>query len=180
MNEIELSKFISLILRHKPEIINIKLDDNGWADVEVLINGINKKDFNINMGILERIVETNNKQRFAFNDNKTKIRANQGHSIAVDVELEELIPPDILYHGTSKRFLENILKDGITKQNRNHVHLSANVDTALIVGKRHGNPIVLKINSKQMSNDGIKFYKSKNNVWLTDYVNSKYFINYLL
>lgn len=180
MNEIELSKFISLILRHKPEIINIKLDDNGWADVEVLINGINKKDFNINMGILESIVETNNKQRFAFNDNKTKIRANQGHSIAVDVELEELIPPDILYHGTSKRFLENILKDGITKQNRNHVHLSANVDTALIVGKRHGNPIVLKINSKQMSNDGIKFYKSKNNVWLTDYVNSKYFINYLL
>ncbi len=176
MNYIDVSKFISLILRHKPEEINIKLDSNGWADVVELIAGIRKKGYDIDIGTLHEIVEQNNKQRFTFNEDKTKIRANQGHSINVDVELEELIPPNILYHGTSKRFLESILQQGLIKKNRNYVHLSIDEVTALIVGKRHGSPIVLKINSKQMYADGIKFYKSKNNVWLTDYVNAKYFI----
>ncbi len=177
MNEIKLCKFISLILRHQPEIIGIRLDEKGWANVDELINGIKRKGYNINIEILNDIVRNNDKQWFTFNDDKTKIRANQGHSIDVDVELEELVPPDILYHGTSTRFKESIMKEGIKKQRRNYVHLSQNENIAIMVGKRHGTPFVIQINAKQMSEDGIKFYQSKNKVWLTEYIDPKYFIN---
>lgn len=178
MNEIKLSIFISLILRHKPETIDMQLDSYGWADVGELIEGIKRKGFNIDFEILNKIVEKDDKNRYSFNEDKSRIRANQGHSIKVDVELEELTPPDILYHGTSKRFLDNILKEGINKQKRNHVHLSVDENMALEVGKRHGNPVVLKIDTKKMYKDGIKFYKSKNNVWLTNYISPDYFIFY--
>lgn len=172
--DIELGRFISLILRHKPEAVGIKLDSNGWADVDKLISGINKCGKKINMEILERIVHENNKQRYSFDETHTKIRANQGHSVNVDVELKESIPPDKLYHGTATRFLDSIKKNGITKQSRQHVHLSADKETATAVGKRHGKPVVLVIDTAKMRADGCKFYISENGVWLCDDISWKY------
>ncbi|MBK1812235.1 RNA 2'-phosphotransferase [Clostridium sp. YIM B02505] len=172
--DLELGKFISLILRHSPETIGITLDEHGWAKVEELIEGINRVGKTIDFETLERIVKENNKQRYSFSDDRTKVRANQGHSIEVDVELEESIPPKYLYHGTSTRFIDSIMSVGIQKQSRKYVHLSMDLDTALSVGKRHGKPVVLKIDSIRMFDDGHKFYLSKNGVWLTDYVSVKY------
>lgn len=170
----KLSVFISLVLRHKPDAAGIQLDEHGWANVDELINGINNTGRNINMDMLEEIVRTDNKQRYSFNDNKTLIRANQGHSIPVDVELEEKEPPEILYHGTASRFLYPIMRDGLKPMSRLYVHLSKDVDTAIKVGKRHGKPVVLKIDAKKMYEDGIKFYLSQNGVWLTKYVDIRY------
>lgn len=172
--DIELGRFISLILRHKPEAVGIELDSNGWADVDELISGINKAGKKIDIEILERIVRENNKQRYSFNETHTKIRANQGHSVNVDVELKEAIPPDKLYHGTATRFMDSIKKNGITKQSRQHVHLSADKETATAVGKRHGKPIVLIIDTVKMREDGHKFYISENGVWLCDDISWKY------
>ena len=123
---------------------------------------------------LEEIVETNNKKRYEFSDDKKKIRARQGHSIPVDVELKEATPPDVLYHGTAKNFVGSIWKNGIKKMSRLYVHLSGDEETARKVGKRHGYPVVIFINTKQMREDGIKFYLSNNNVWLTEFVDKKY------
>ncbi len=167
----DISKLLSLVLRHKPETIGIELDKNGWADVSELLSKIGR---NISMDLLEEIVATSDKKRFAFNDAKTKIRANQGHSINVDVELKVVTPPKILYHGTADRFLESIMAKGLEKGNRLHVHLSENYDTATKVGIRHGKPLILKIDAEKMNNDGYKFYLSANNVWLTDFVPVKY------
>ena len=171
----QISKFISLILRHKPEVIGITLDEHGYAKVNELIDGIKKngyKDFNIDM--LNEIVKTNDKQRFSFNEDKTLIRANQGHSINVDVELEEKEPPEYLYHGTAEKYINSIDKIGLIHKNRLHVHLSKDIDTAIEVGKRHGKVIVYIISAKKMYKDGYKFYISKNGVWLTDNVPLKY------
>lgn len=170
----KLSIFISLILRHKPETIGIKLDDYGYADVNELIEKINNTGRNINIEILEQIVKEDNKQRYSFNDDRSKIRANQGHSINVDVELKELEPPEYLYHGTATRFLDNIKNEGIIKQSRLYVHLSRDIDTAIKVGKRHGTPVILKINTGKMYENGYKFYLSENNVWLCEYIPFKY------
>lgn len=172
--DVELGRFISLILRHKPETINLLLDEFGWAKVDDLINGMCKIGKKIDTETLQRIVDENNKQRYSFNNDKTKIRANQGHSIKVDVELEEKKPPEYLYHGTADRFADSIMEVGIKRQSRQHVHLSKDMDTAYAVGKRHGKPIVLKIMAKQMYDDGYKFYISKNMVWLTEFVPVKY------
>jgi putative RNA 2'-phosphotransferase len=168
------SKFLSLVLRHKPEEIGLLLDENGWASVDELIQKINAKGNNIDIDLLNEIVETNDKKRFAFNDDKTKIRASQGHSIEIDLALEPSLPPNILYHGTATRFVESILKEGLTKQQRQHVHLSEKLETATKVGARHGKPVILIVNAKQMQEDGFLFYKSENNVWLTDNVGVKY------
>lgn len=171
MNDKSLSKFISLILRHKPETIGIKLDENGWADVEKLLSGVK-----INFSALERIVRENDKQRFTFNEDKTKIRANQGHSLKVDVELEEKIPPQFLYHGTIERFAKSIDAQGILKGNRLYVHLSADIETAKkVAARRKGSPVIYKISAQIMQRDGCKFFQSKNGVWLTDFVPPKYF-----
>ncbi|WP_330659057.1 RNA 2'-phosphotransferase, partial [Clostridioides difficile] len=170
----KLSIFISLILRHKPEIIGIKLDDYGYADVNELIEKINNTGRNINIEILEQIVKEDNKQRYSFNEDRSKIRANQGHSINIDVELKELEPPEYLYHGTATRFLDNIKNEGIIKQSRLYVHLSRDIDTAIKVGKRHGTPVILKINTGKMYENGYKFYLSENNVWLCEYIPFKY------
>ncbi len=126
------------------------------------------------MDILEEIVRTDNKSRYSFNENKTLIRANQGHSIPVDVELREATPPDVLYHGTATKFIENIKQSGIKSKSRLYVHLSKDLDTAVDVGNRHGKCAVLIINTKKMFDDGIKFYLSQNGVWLTKYVDWKY------
>jgi putative RNA 2'-phosphotransferase len=129
------------------------------------------------MDELKEIVATNNKQRFEFSEDMNRIRARQGHSIYVDVELEEKLPPDTLYHGTAKAFLDSIMEKGIIKGNRLYVHLSSTKETATNVGKRHGEPVVLEIDAKRMAEDGHRFFLSRNGVWLTDYVDSKYIIN---
>ena len=177
MNIEKLSKFISLILRHKPEEIGITLDDFGWAKVEDLINGINNSGRKIDIGILEEIVRTDNKQRYSFNEDKTKIRANQGHSIPVTIEFKEPEPPNTLYHGTATKFMESIKHQGIKSMSRLYVHLSKDFETAKQVGERHGECVVLVINAKRMSEDGIKFYLSENGVWLTEYVDPKYILS---
>lgn len=175
MNLNKLSVFISLILRHKPETINISLDEHGWANVNELIDGINSSDhYNINMEILEEIVRTDNKQRYSFNEDKTLIRANQGHSIPVDVELEEKVPPEFLYHGTAEKYVESIDKNGLIPKSRLYVHLSKDKETAVNVGKRHGDVVLYMIASGAMFEDGYAFYKSVNGVWLTKEVPIKY------
>lgn len=174
MNDIKIGKFICLILRHKPEIIGIELDKNGWANVDELINGLKKKYPDFNREKLEYIVNTDNKQRYSLSDDKSKIRARQGHSIDVDVELKELAPPELLYHGTAERFLGSIMKEGLVPKSRLYVHLSKDVETAEKVGKRHGKPAVLKIETGKMAEDGFKFYLSENGVWLTKAVPPKY------
>ena len=167
------SKYISYILRHKPEAIGITLDEHGWANVDELIDGVSKTH-PLTFDELEKIVQTDEKQRYSFNEDKTLIRANQGHSIAVDVELEKVIPPEILYHGTGVKFMEAIDKIGLIPKSRIYVHLSENIDTAIKVGKRHGTPVVYKINSRQMHLDGFVFFLSVNGVWLTEKVPTEY------
>ncbi len=172
--DIELGKFISLVLRHKPQTINLTLDKNGWASVDELISGMNKFGKRINIETLTRIVNENDKNRYSFSEDKKKIRANQGHSINVDLELKEVVPPEYLYHGTATKFVVDIFKQGLKKQNRQHVHLSSDIETATKVGSRHGFPKVLKILAKNMYDDGYKFYLSENGVYLTDNVPKKY------
>lgn len=174
MDITRLGRFISLVLRHKPEEAHIVLDKNGWANVNDLISGVKETGREINMEILEEIVRTDNKGRFSFDENKTKIRANQGHSINVDVELKECVPPDVLYHGTATRFLNSIYEEGIRPMKRLYVHLSKDYETAVKVGERHGTPVVLEINAKKMYEDGYAFYLSQNGVWLTSTVTKKY------
>lgn len=165
------SKFISLVLRHKPDVIGIKLDRHGWANVNELLTGVQ-----ISLQDLEHIVTTDSKQRYSFNEDKTKIRANQGHSVDVDLELKEAKPPNVLYHGTYSDVVGHILYEGIKKQSRQYVHLSGDIETATKVGARRGKPMIMEIDSEKMYEDGRKFYLSKNNVWLTDYIPSKYII----
>lgn len=172
--EVTLSKIISKILRHKPEMIGILLDENGWADVKELLNGINRLGNEIDKKLLDKIVEGNNKKRFGYNEDESKIRARQGHSINVDVQLKVQVPPKHLYHGTAQSFMESIENMGILKQRRQHVHLSKDMETAFQVGKRHGKPVVFVICAKKMHEDGHVFYLSENGVWLTDRVPTKY------
>lgn len=160
------SQRLAYWLRHDTDYA---FDKHGWRDTNDLIC-----NHGYTMSMLDEIVETNNKQRYEFNEDKTKIRARQGHSIKVDVELKEAYPPSALYHGTSCNSLDSILKEGLKSRSRLHVHLSTDEHTAVKVGSRHGEPIVLKINTRSMSEDGIRFYLSNNGVWLTDYVDPKY------
>lgn len=165
---------MSLILRHKPEVIGITLDEHGWASVNDLICGIEKNNPGFNMDILEQIVRTDSKQRYSFNDDKSLIRANQGHSVNVDVELKEKEPPEYLYHGTGEKYVKSINQDGLIPKSRLYVHLSKDIKTAENVGKRHGKEVVYRINSGQMYRDGYKFYLSENGVWLIKEVPVKY------
>ena len=160
------SKFISLILRHKPEVIGITLDEHGWADVEKLVAGIQRTQA-FDMEMLEEIVRTDHKQRYSFNEDKTLIRANQGHSVPVDVELSVIKPPEVLYHGTGQKYVDSIDKIGLIPKSRLYVHLSGDIDTAVKVGSRHGKPVVYRVASGRMEEDGYVFYRSVNGVWLT-------------
>lgn len=173
MNLKETSKFISLILRHKPEVIGITLDEHGWANVDELIAGI-AKTHEFNADILEEIVRIDEKQRYSFNEDKTLIRANQGHSIPVDVELDEAEPPVTLWHGTGEKYVAAIDAQGLIPKSRLYVHLSKDRDTAVKVGKRHGRPVLYIVKAGEMYQDGYKFYLSKNGVWLTKKVPVKY------
>ena len=167
------SKYISLILRHKPEAIGISLDEHGWANVDELIAGVNKTQ-PLDMAMLEQIVADDEKQRYSFNEDKTLIRANQGHSIPVDVELEEVEPPEILYHGTGEKYVDSIDEQGLIPKSRLYVHLSPDEDTAKKVGQRHGKPVIYTVRSGEMYRNGISFYRSVNGVWLVKAVPVKY------
>ncbi|MFL9836899.1 RNA 2'-phosphotransferase [Flavobacterium sp. ST-75] len=169
-----ISKFLSLVLRHKPEHIGIDLNENGWANVESLITLSGKAGVNFSFKELKHIVDTNNKKRFAFNDDCTLIRASQGHSVTINSGYEPQQPPEVLFHGTAIKNLDSILANGLHKANRLHVHLSSNTETAINVGSRHGKPVVLEVMALQMYNDGFAFYLSDNKVWLTDNVPVKY------
>ena len=175
-NDVRLGRFISLVLRHNPEAAGITLDENGWVPVRELLAGMNARNRRIDMKTLERIVRENNKSRYTFNDDHTKIRASQGHSIDVDVEIKQCVPPDVLYHGTGTRSIDGIKKLGITRQQRLHVHLSADRDTAVAVGRRHGKPAVLVVDAGAMAKDGLPFWLSENGVWLCEAVAWKYII----
>lgn len=162
------SVFISLILRHKPDVVGISLDEHGWANVQELINGINKTGkYSIDMPMLEEIVRTDNKQRYSFNEDRSKIRANQGHSVNVDVELKAAVPPEILYHGTGEKYVDSINAEGLKPKSRLYVHLSKDVETAVTVGSRHGKSVVYTVASGEMYRHGYTFYLSENGVWLT-------------
>lgn len=173
MNLTKTSKYLSLILRHKPEAAGITLDGHGWADVEELIAGI-RKTRKFDREMLEEIVRTDNKQRYSFNEDRTKIRANQGHSISVDVELSVTRPPQTLWHGTGEKYVASIDQNGLLPKGRLYVHLSADGETAVKVGSRHGRPVIYQVDSAQMAADGFLFYRSVNGVWLTEKVPVRY------
>ena len=169
MSDRDVSVYISLILRHKPEVIGIELDEHGWASVDELIKGVNKT-YSLDMEGLERIVAEDKKQRYSFNDDKTLIRANQGHSINVDVELKKASPPEILWHGTGEKYVASILDQGLIPKSRLYVHLSKDYDTAVKVGSRHGKPVVFKIYAGRMAEGGYEFFMSENGVWLAKHI----------
>ncbi|SHL43524.1 putative RNA 2'-phosphotransferase [Chitinophaga jiangningensis] len=166
-----ISKFLSLVLRHKPEEIGLELDANGWAVIDDLIA---KADVKFSKGDLMDIVASSDKQRFALNEDQTKIRANQGHSINIDLGLPPSVPPEILYHGTAADTVGVIRKEGIQRMSRQYVHLSTHKDTAVQVGGRHGAPVIVTVRTGEMHADGLVFYLSENKVWLTEFVPAKY------
>jgi putative RNA 2'-phosphotransferase len=166
------SKYLSLILRHQPDSIGLALTDEGWANIEELI--ARTKKFRLTKESIQTIVDTNDKKRFLISDDGQRIKANQGHSVKVSLELEAVIPPDFLLHGTAERFIESIFEQGLTKLRRHHVHLSETQKTAMSVGARYGKPVLLKVDSKQMYEDGFEFFKTENDVWLVDSVPVKY------
>lgn len=168
------SKFLSFVLRHSPEAIDLRLDENGWADVAELLSKSSQHRTSFTKEELEAIVADNDKQRFAFNDDHSKIRANQGHSVNIQLDLAPQQPPEVLYHGTVQKFLASIQQEGLQKMSRQHVHLSEDRATAEKVGSRRGIPVILNVRSGQMHLDGISFYLSENGVWLTDQVPVKY------
>lgn len=168
-----ISKYISLILRHKPEVIGITLDEHGWAKVDELLEGVSKTHA-LSRAELEVIVREDEKQRYSFNADRSKIRANQGHSIQVDVELEEKEPPAVLYHGSAEKYAASIAQSGLLPKNRLYVHLSSDEATAVKVGSRHGKPIVYRIRCDEMIQDGYTFYYSKNGIWLVGNVPYRY------
>lgn len=174
MQDIDISRFLSLVLRHKPETIGIELDPQGWVDVEILIQRTNEYGIELKRERLDHIVATNLKKRFAYNENGDRIRASQGHSVEVDLGYEAQEPPEILYHGTGEKWVDSILKTGLDKKSRSHVHLSADLETAKIVGSRHGKPFIFLIRADEMHAAGFQFFLSENGVWLTDKVPVNY------
>jgi putative RNA 2'-phosphotransferase len=171
---VKISKFLSLVLRHKPEEVGITLDAAGWVAVTELLNACQRRGFSIGRDELEEVVRSNDKQRFAFSDDGLMIRASQGHSVAVKLDYQPLVPPQTLYHGTATRFLDSIKEQGLVKGKRHHVHLSGDEATAVKVGARHGKAVVLVIESLHMHKAGFLFYQSENGVWLTEQVPTAY------
>lgn len=164
------SKFLSLVLRHKPETIGITMDPNGWVKVDELIEKCNRNNFFLDFNLLEQIVYTNDKKRFSFSNDLQNIRANQGHSVDIDLALEAKTAPALLYHGTVEKFMDSIKAKGLLKMSRQHVHLSQDVETATKVGSRRGKPVILEIDAARMQAEGFVFYQSENGLWLCDEV----------
>lgn len=170
MFTVRISKFLSLVLRHDPARIGITLDEAGWTDVEALLVAMAKHKHPVSREKLIEIVETSEKQRFALSPDGTRIRANQGHSVEVDLELAPTTPPARLYHGTVDAFMASIREQGLIRGARHHVHMSADVETATKVGARRGKPVILTIRADAMAAAGHVFYRSENGVWLTERV----------
>jgi putative RNA 2'-phosphotransferase len=168
------SKYLAKYLRHAPQEIGLMLQPGGWVPVDDLLAAAEKNGFSITYDELVECVETNDKQRFAFDVSGELIRANQGHSVEVDLQLDEREPPETLYHGTVERFLSSILEGGLVRGRRHHVHLSKDVETARKVGARRGKPVILKVDAGKMHRDGHKFLLSVNGVWLTEAVPPNY------
>ena len=172
-----ISKFMSLILRHDPGRVGIELDNEGWVEVAVLIDAMNKAGKSVDLALIQEVVTSNDKQRFTFSEDGSRIRANQGHSVSIDLKLEPQVPPEFLYHGTATKNLDSINENGLDKCKRQHVHLSADKVTATKVGQRHGKVLILNIRSGDMFRAGFEFFLSKNGVWLTDRVPVEYIGN---
>ena len=169
------SKFLSLVLRHRPEKIGITLDENGWVAVSLLIEQCNTHGFQLTLDELDEVVETNNKKRFAYSQDGSRIRASQGHSVSVNLDLDKRQPPDILYHGTVADVLPDICYGGLLKMSRQHVHLSPDLGTAKLVGnRRRSQTVILRVEAYRMWKEDYIFYLSANGVWLTDHVPASY------
>lgn len=168
------SKFLSLVLRHSPATIGITLDSQGWVSVEELLTKARHHGTTISPELLERVVRENDKQRFALSDDGLRIRANQGHSVAVDLQLTATAPPEYLYHGTVARFLDSIRSEGLRPGSRQHVHLSPDRETASKVGSRRGRPVILVVRAAELHRAGFSFFVSENGVWLADRVPPQY------
>jgi putative RNA 2'-phosphotransferase len=174
MNQKKISKFLSYVLRHNPSAIDLKLDNQGWASIEQLLQQLEHHKRPISHNELLEVVKNNNKQRFKINETGLYIRANQGHSIPIDLGLEPMVPPMLLYHGTAQKNKQSILEFGLQKRNRHQVHLSSQYSTALQVGSRHGKPLIFAVDTQAMQEAGHLFYQSDNGVWLTEHVPSQY------
>ena len=170
------SKFLSLVLRHKPEVLSLQLDPQGWISVDTLLQAMQQNGRRLQRNDLETIVAENNKQRFMFSEDGQMIRARQGHSIKVDLGYETAVPPQTLYHGTATRFVDSIWKQGLIKGNRHHVHLSADLATARQVGGRHGKPYIFTVRSEEMAQAGFEFFVTGNGVWLVEHVPTDYLV----
>jgi len=175
---IRMSKFLSLILRHEPERVGLKLGDGGWVSVEELLQALNRHNVALTLEQLKHVVATSDKKRFAFSEDGLRIRANQGHSVEIDLQYPPQTPPELLYHGTAMRFLDGIRRDGLQKMDRHDVHLSAETQVTVQVGRRHGKPALLRIRAGDMHRAGFAFRCSANGVWLVDHV-PRQFIEFL-
>lgn len=164
-----ISKRMSYILRHQPDSVSLTLAPGGWVAVDDLLAAIQ-----VSREQMDEVVFTNDKQRFEYSEDATQIRARQGHSAQVDLQYESAMPPDLLFHGTATRFLESIFEKGLIKGQRHHVHLSIDREMMIAVGSRHGKPVVLEVNAKQMVDDGNQFFVTGNHVWLTEHVPPQY------
>lgn len=173
---LRISKLLSLVLRHEPQRIGITLDSAGWVAVDELLTAVNVAGVPVTRDLLQQVVAENDKQRFRFSEDGLRVRASQGHSVEVALDLPSKTPPDLLYHGTATRFLASIHQQGLLAQSRQQVHLSADQETAVKVGQRHGKPVVLTVSSGLMHREGYHFYQADNGVWLTDHVPSLYLV----
>lgn len=164
---VKVSKFLSLVLRHKPEKIRLSIDRKGWAEVDELVRKASEVGFSLSDQLLQHVVEHSDKQRFSFSEDRLRIRANYGHSIPVDHDLPPSVPPEFLFHGTATRSVRSIKRQGLIPKKRNYVHLSLDQETATRVGRRHGKPVVLTIQAGKMYECGFQFFCSAHSVWLT-------------
>jgi len=170
----KISKLLSLVLRHQPEVLGVQLDPFGWIEIDELLAALKVHGNAVDRDLLEAVVRENDKQRFMISDDSTKIRASQGHSIPVDLELTPIGPPETLWHGTVEKFLDSIRKHGLKPQSRQYCHLSDDLETAKSVGSRRGKPVILVVESQKMAKHGHEFYRSANGVWLTDQVPAEF------
>jgi putative RNA 2'-phosphotransferase len=171
---IKISKMLSKHLRHKPHALGLTLEPGGWVLVDTLLDAFERKGFVLDWATLEHVVQHNDKQRFSFDPSHSKIRANQGHSVPVDLQLEPVAPPEVLYHGTATDRVQSILSSGLEKMSRHHVHLSSEIHTANAVGSRYGKPVILVVAAQNMHQAGYLFYCSSNGVWLADGIPAQY------
>jgi putative RNA 2'-phosphotransferase len=167
---VTISKYLSKHLRHEPEALGLTLEPGGWVNVKALLAACADHDFPITRQQLDEVVSHDSKQRYSFDEDRLRIRANQGHSTPVDLQLEEAAPPPLLYHGTGAKSVAAILVEGLNKMARHHVHLSLDVETAIRVGQRHGTPVVFVVEAAAMHAKGVPFFRSENDVWLVDAV----------